>query len=109
MATRSVDEIRVDLAANRAKLAEATAEAVEAVKPANIARESVDQVKQFAKSEFDAATSQLKDEQGGWRRDRLIAIGGAVLGTVLFFATISAIAKRRTALELSMQHAVTSA
>ncbi|MDO5676486.1 MAG: DUF3618 domain-containing protein [Propionibacteriaceae bacterium] len=96
MSTRTVDEIRVDLAANRAKLANATSEAVEAMKPQNIARESAEQVKQFAKTEFEAATSQFKDEHGGWRTDRLLMIGGAVLGAVVFFMAVSSVANRRT-------------
>lgn len=96
MSTRSVDEIRVDLAANRAKLANATSEAVESMKPKNIARESAEQVKQFAKTEFEAATSQFRDETGGWRRDRLLMIGGAVLGAVVFFVAVSSVANRRT-------------
>ena len=96
MGTRSVDEIRVDLAANRAKMASATSEAVEAMKPGNIAKEGVDQVKQFAKTEFNAATSQLKDDHGAWRRDRLLIIGGAILGAVVFIATINTIANHRS-------------
>lgn len=96
MAHRSVDDIRADLAANRAKLADATAEAMDAVKPQNIARESVSQVKQFAKAEFDAATTPLRDERGAWRADKLLLIGGAVLGVVVFAVTLSSIANRRT-------------
>lgn len=96
MSTRTVDEIRVDLAANRAKLADATYEAVESLKPKNIARESAAQVKQFAQTEFDAATSQFKDETGGWRRDRLLMIGGAVLGAVVFIVALNSAASRRS-------------
>ncbi|WP_040281685.1 DUF3618 domain-containing protein [Tessaracoccus massiliensis] len=96
MSTRSVDEIRVDLAANRAKLANATSEAVEAMKPKNIAKESAEQVKQFAKAEFDAATSSFKDEDGAWRSDRLMLIGGAIVGAVVFLVAVNSIAKHRT-------------
>lgn len=95
MSTRTVDEIRVDLAANRAKLANAASEAVESMKPKNIARESAAQVKQFAKTEFDAATSQFKDESGAWRTDRLLMIGGAIVGAVVFFVAVSSVANRR--------------
>ncbi|MBB1484466.1 DUF3618 domain-containing protein [Tessaracoccus sp. MC1865] len=96
MSTRSVDEIRVDLAANRAKLANATSEAVESMKPKNIARESVSQVKEFAKTEFETATSSFKDESGAWRTDRLLMIGGAVVGAVVFFMAVSSVANRRS-------------
>lgn len=105
--SRTVDEIRADLAAARAKLAQATSDAVEAVKPQNIARAGVDQAKQFAKAEFDAVASQVRDEEGGWRTDRLIAIGGAVLGLVVFAVTINAIANRRTSIEARTRRALT--
>lgn len=96
MAERTIDEIRVDLAANRAKLANATSEAVEAMKPKNIAKESAEQVKQFARTEFEAATSSFKDEQGSWRTDRLVLIGGAIVGAVVFFVAVSSIANHRS-------------
>ena len=105
--SRTVDEIRADLAAARAKLAQATSDAVEAVKPQNIARAGVDQAKQFAKAEFDAVASQVRDEEGGWRTDRLIAIGGAVLGLVVFAVTINSIANRRTSVEARARRALT--
>ncbi len=95
MGNRTVEQIRADLAANRAKLVDATNEAVEALKPQNIARESVAQAKQFARSEFDNATSQFRDEKGGWRRDKLLLIGGAVLGAVVFAVTLSRVANQR--------------
>ncbi|MHA6511263.1 DUF3618 domain-containing protein [Tessaracoccus sp. Z1128] len=104
---RSVDEIRADVAAARAKLAQATSDAVESVKPQNIARAGVEQVKGFAKAEFDAAASQVRDEEGGWRTDRLMAIGGALLGLVVFAVTINTIAKRRTSLEARARRAIT--
>ena len=105
--SRSVDEIRADLAAARAKLAQATSDAVESVKPQNIARAGVEQAKQFAKAEFESVASQVRDEEGGWRTDRLIAIGGAVLGLVVFVVTINTIANRRTSLEASTRRALT--
>ncbi|MFT3889303.1 MAG: DUF3618 domain-containing protein [Arachnia sp.] len=95
MGNRTVEQIRADLAANRAKLVDATNEAVEGLKPQNIARESVAQVKQFARTEFDSATSQFRDESGAWRRDRLLLIGGAVLGAVVFAVTLSRVANQR--------------
>ena len=96
MATRTVDEIRVDLAANRAKMASATSEAIDALKPANIARESVNQVKQFAATEFKAAQGQFRNEDGSWRTDRLLVIGGAIVGAIVFVATINSIANHRS-------------
>lgn len=104
---RSVEEIRADLAATRAKMAQAASDAVESIKPKNIARAGVDEVKQFAKTEFEAVAAQVRDEEGGWRTDRLLAIGGAVLGLVVFAVTINAIAKRRTSLNARARRAIT--
>ena len=80
---------------------------MESVKPQNIARAGVDQAKQFAKAEFDNVASQVRDEEGGWRTDRLIAIGGAVLGLVVFAVTINSIANRRTSIEARTRRALT--
>ena len=95
MGNRSVEQIRADLAANRAKLSEATADAVESMKPANLAREGVDQVKQFAKTEFDSVTAPLRDEDGGWDLNKLLIVGGAVLGVIAFAVTLNSVANRR--------------
>lgn len=95
MGNRSVEQIRADLAANRAKLSEATADLVESMKPANLAREGVDQVKQFAKTEFESVTAPLRDEDGGWDLNKLLIVGGAVLGVIAFAVTLNSVANRR--------------
>ena len=92
--TRSVAEIRADLARNRAQFADSVGELVEEVSPKNIAKRGVDTAKDFAAAEFEAAKAQIKDENG-WRTDRLIAIGGAVLGVVAFVITLKSIAHVR--------------
>lgn len=95
MGNRSVEQIRADLAASRAKLSDATADVVESMKPANLAREGVDQVKQFAKTEFDSVTAPLRDEDGGWDLNKLLIVGGAVLGVIAFAVTLNSVANRR--------------
>lgn len=95
MGNRSVEQIRADLAANRAKLSDATADLVESMKPANLAREGVEQVKQFVKTEFDSVTSPLRDEDGGWDLNKLLIVGGAVLGVIAFAVTLNSVANRR--------------
>lgn len=95
MGNRSVEQIRADLAANRAKMSDATADAVESMKPANLAREGVEQVKQFVKTEFDSVTSPLRDEDGGWDLNKLLIVGGAVLGVIAFAVTLNSVANRR--------------
>ncbi|GAB3820329.1 hypothetical protein GCM10028820_25990 [Tessaracoccus terricola] len=92
---RPVAEIRADLARNRAKVANSLGDFVEEVHPKNIAKRTVNEAKGFVTDEFNAAKSHVKDENG-WRTDRLLAIGGAVLGVVVFAVTVNVIAGRRT-------------
>lgn len=94
--TRPVEEIRADIAASRARMAASLGDFVEEVHPKNVAKRTVSQAKGFVTDEFEAAKAHLKDDGGGWRTDRLLAIGGAVLGVVVFAITINSIAKRRT-------------
>lgn len=91
---RSVDEIRADLARNRAQFADSVSGLVDEVNPKNIAKRGVENAKSFAAMEFEAAKSQVKDEQG-WRTDRLLIIGGAVLGVVVFAITMNSISNAR--------------
>lgn len=91
---RSVAEIRADLARNRAEVVDSVSEFVEEVSPKNVAKRSVDSAKNFAASEFEAAKATVKDENG-WRTDRLMVIGGAVLGVVAFVITLKSIAHAR--------------
>jgi len=91
---RSVSEIRADLARNRAQLADSVSDFVEEVSPKNVAKRGVDSAKSFAVSEFEAAKATVKDENG-WRTDRLMVIGGAVLGVVAFVITLKSISHAR--------------
>lgn len=95
MGNRSVEQIRAELAANREKIVDATNEVIEAVKPQNIAREGIEQAKQFAKAEFESVTSPLRDEEGAWHLDKLLIAGGAVLGVIIFAVTLNSVAKHR--------------
>lgn len=92
--TRSISEIRADLARNRTHMADSVSELVEEVSPKNVAKRGVDSAKSFAASEFEAAKATVKDENG-WRTDRLMAIGGAVLGVVAFIITLKSISHAR--------------
>ena len=96
MAERSVEEMRADLAKNRAKMTGAIGDGKEAIRPQNIAREGIEQVKTFAKTEFDTATASLRDERGGWKLDKLLLVGGAVVGVIVFAVTLNQVATRRS-------------
>ncbi len=91
---RSVSEIRADLARNRARVADSVGEFVDEVNPRNVAKRGVEDAKSFVATEFESVKSQVKDEHG-WRTDRLMIIGGAVLGVVVFAITLSSISHAR--------------
>ncbi|WP_412054604.1 DUF3618 domain-containing protein [Arachnia propionica] len=91
--TRTVDEIRAELASNRQSLAGAMEDLVDSVKPANIARRGIDDAKSFVAGEFQTIKEELRDEDG-WRTDRLAIIGGALLGAALFAVTIYVLGRR---------------
>lgn len=91
--TRTVDEIRAELASNRQSLAGAMENLVDSVKPANIARRGIDDAKSFVAGEFQTIKEELRDEDG-WRTDRLAIIGGALLGVALFAVTIYVLGRR---------------
>ena len=95
MGDRSVEQIQADLAANRAKLVDVTVDVAEALKPQNIAKEGAEQVKQFAKAEFESVTMPLRDAEGGWNLNKLLIAGGAVVGVIVFAVTLNSVAQRR--------------
>lgn len=92
---RPVEEIRADLARNRARVADALGDFVEEVHPRNVARRGIDQAKGFVADEFQSAKAQFVDAQG-LRLNRVLAIGGAVIGVVVLAITVNAVANQRT-------------
>lgn len=95
MANPSVEKLRADLAANRNEMVGAISGLKESLTPQNLARESAEQVKQFAKAEFESVTMPLRDENGGWKLNKLLIAGGAVLGVIVFAVTLNSVAQRR--------------
>ena len=97
-APRTVEAIHADLAASRARLVSSVSELLDDVQPKNVARRVAGNAKTFAAAEFENLKSQVKDERG-WRVDRLVALGGAVLGAftlVLTLRGIVAVSRRRS-------------
>ena len=88
--TRSAEQIRRDIAASRARVSAHVEHLVEEVNPTTVKDRAVDQAKAFAQSEFNAAKAQFTTSTG-LRKDRLIAVGAAVAGVVLFIVTVRAI------------------
>lgn len=97
-AERSIDEIRAEMAANRFKLASATSEAFDSIRPSTLARNSVNGAKNFVKAEVNTAFGHFRRPDGSLRVDRLLMIGGAVVGAVALVVTLNAVGNRRLAL-----------
>lgn len=92
---RTIDDIRADMAANRVKIGVSSADLRETLNPKNIAKAGLDEAKQFAKAEYESAKAQFVGPDGGADIKRIAIIGGAVLGAVVFFATLNSIGHRR--------------
>jgi|GEM_PF-418112 len=91
---RTVNEIRADLASNRQAVAAAMNDFVDSVSPANIAKRGIADAKALAVSEFEAIRDEFRDENG-WRMDRILLIGGVILGAVVLVAGVAAISRGR--------------
>lgn len=91
--TRTVDQIRSDIAAARSRVAASVEGLVEEVHPAAVKQRTVNDAKTFAHEEFETLKAQVKDERG-WRTDRLVLAGGAVAGLVTFLVVVRAVLGR---------------
>ncbi|WP_203567295.1 DUF3618 domain-containing protein [Aestuariimicrobium ganziense] len=91
--TRSIDQIRADISAARSRMAASVEGLVEQVHPTAVKQRTVNDAKSFAQDEFTNLKSQVKDDDG-WRTDRLVIVGGALLGVATFLLTVRAIVGR---------------
>lgn len=92
--SRSIDEIRADLARNRVRVADSVGEAAAAANPKRIAKDGVETAKGLVNAEFQSVKSQFVDDNGV-RIKRVLIIGGIVLGLVATSVTLSIIAGKR--------------
>lgn len=97
--SRSVEDIRADLAANRQKLTESLGQVVDDMQPKNIAKRGLDQARDFAVTEANLIKNWFVGPDG-LRMDRVAMVGGAVAGVLVFATTMNSISKRRKALAL---------
>ncbi|MDA8437292.1 MAG: DUF3618 domain-containing protein [Propionibacterium sp.] len=94
--TRTASQIRADIAAARTRLSNNIAGLVEEVHPTAVKGRTIDEAKNFARSEADYAKGLIRND-AGWRTDRLVIVGGALVGTVVLLLTVRAIVgKART-------------
>lgn len=90
---RTAPQIKHDLSAAKRRLVENIDGLVADAHPKAIAFHAKQEAKDFAQTQFEEAKHQVKD-QYGWRVDRFVMVGGAVLGAVTFLLVVRAIAKR---------------
>ena len=90
---RSPGQIKTDLAAARTRLASNIAGLIEEVHPAEVKARTIDDAKAFARSEAEYAKGLVKN-QSGWRTDRLVLAGGALVGAVTVVLVLRAIVTR---------------
>ncbi|MFI5728985.1 DUF3618 domain-containing protein [Kribbella sp. NPDC051587] len=81
---RTAEQIEADIAATRARLASTVDELVDRAHPKNVARRQVEQ-----------ARSQVFDETGQLRTQKLVAVAGAVAGVVAVLLVIRRLVGRR--------------
>ncbi|TWD82411.1 uncharacterized protein DUF3618 [Kribbella amoyensis] len=81
---RTAEQIEADIAATRARLASTVDELVDRAHPKNVAKRQVEQAK-----------SQVFDETGQLRTQKLAAIGGAVVGVVTVLLLIRRLVGRK--------------
>jgi anti-sigma factor RsiW len=81
---RTAEQIEADIAATRARLASTVDELVDRAHPKNVAKRQVEQAK-----------SQVFDETGQLRTQKLVAVAGAVAGVVAVLLVIRHLVGRR--------------
>jgi len=81
---RKPEQIEADIAATRARLASTVDELVDRAHPKNVAKRQVEQ-----------ARAQVFDESGRLRTQKLVAVGGAVVGVVGMLLMIRRLVGRR--------------
>ncbi|MGW7680401.1 DUF3618 domain-containing protein [Kribbella sp. NPDC054772] len=81
---RTAEQIEADIAATRVRLASTVDELVDRANPKNVALRQVEQAK-----------SQVFDEQGQLRTQKIVAVAGAVVGVVGVLLVIRRLVGRR--------------
>ncbi len=91
--TRTASQIRSDIAAARTRLSNNITGLIEEVHPTAVKARTIDDAKSFARSEVDYAKGLIQND-AGWRTDRLVLVGGVVVGAVVVLLTVRAIVSR---------------
>lgn len=105
---RTVEDIRADLAQTRKSLQETVSDLRESLKPKNMMRKGADEVKDFAKAEYESVKEQFVKPNGRLRTKRVLAVAGAVAGTVVFLVVLNNLSNRRQ-IGVAKRKAITAA
>lgn len=91
--TRTKEQIQADIAAARARLASNVEGLITQTHPKAIVARSVQDAKQFAAGEFEAAKAQFVGVDGAPRTTRLVALAAAVAGSIAFLVVVRSLAR----------------
>lgn len=92
--TRSKAEIEAELAAARARLAGNIESLITEVHPQAVKTRAINDAKDFAAGELNGLRSQFVDDFGNYKWDKVIALAGAVAGSIAFVIVLKSIFRR---------------
>ena len=90
---RTAAQIENDLVNAKRRLQENLDAMVTEAHPQAVVHHVKEEARAFAETQFEQAKEQIKDEYG-WRVDRFVVVGGAVLGVVTFLLVVRALTNR---------------
>ena len=93
-ATRTKADIEAEIAAARSRLATNVEDLITTVHPQAVKTRAVNDAKDFAATELNAARSQFVDEFGNYKWDRIAYLAAAVIGTVAFVGVIRSLFRK---------------
>ncbi|MCA0306035.1 MAG: DUF3618 domain-containing protein [Actinobacteria bacterium] len=94
-ATRTREEIEAEIDAARQRLAASVEGLINQVHPKAIVANTVADARQFAQGTFEQARSQVVDERGNLRTERVALLAAAVGGAVTFALIVRSILRGR--------------
>lgn len=90
---RTETQLTGDLARAKRRVSENIDSLVAELHPQALTYHVKEEAKEFAQEQFQEAKQRVKD-QYGWRVDRFVMAGGAVLGVVAFVLVVRALSDR---------------
>lgn len=92
---KSRQQIESDLTAARTRLSANLESLIDQVHPTKVKERQIAGVKTLVSGEVNNVKAQFTTPSGEWRTDRLVLIGGSIVGAVVLLVTLSALSKRR--------------